>query len=457
MTEFANTAEGLYAACAANCPGVAARIVAALQAAETAPVNPTKAIAAAAKLGHIAVVQVLLPFAPGAESAKKRYVSTACMAALRAGQHEHVRAYYADAAPFYTYDELIDSKFTAKTLHTFIMDMLASTSSSGGGGGKVLVTARFLLRMTKHGLDAFTDNCAMLCRVIELGADTTYTETLLGYMVRGSARAGFHAKLRGFLAVARLNRVYHVDELYTRFIQEFSPAEHYTVAEALFQMPGMKEGVLDWFLAKCQPDGPVLSAINKKNAIHLVWNACKQSTTTTAALTVLFRNWCVTPSQTKYALMDALQYHGNPAVVAWLYAKYVDVDFQDDDHWALRFVTTRKNPELHRWLVSVRPEAYELVDEVAILRKVLLPFNHSDVLEVEADTECACCCDAMSDTALNCDHVFCRTCLETWYQSGKRSCPTCRGAIAGGRGVVTAKSKKRKLCVEAAEKRTQTM
>jgi hypothetical protein len=454
MTVFPSTTTGLFAACAANCEWSAAQILDNLQEQGIAPVNPVEQITDAASHGRPSIVHLLLPLSTGPEHVKRQFVSTACMAALRMASMEEICAYYDCCQDGYTYDLVVDSMFNARSLHKFIMTLLFSNAERA----KVLATVKFLLRMTKYSINIFRGNCALLCRAIALGADIAYTEFLLGRMAESSARATRDAKSDGFVAVAQLGNLDHVKAIYARFIQGFSLTDHYSLAVVLFQAT-VSECILEWYYEMCKQDGDALSAINYDNNWELMRDLCKAETTTIAAVRVVLKDHislAEIPECAEVVMTDALT-SGNPAVVRWLYEEYPGIDLEGKNYWALDAITSRGDPSFARWLVSVRPETYRLVDDKAELRPKGLPFDAAaSALEVNAEDECVCCCDATSNTALNCDHLFCRECLDTWYQSGKRSCPTCRATIVVGRSIVvaTAHSRKRKLCADAADKRS---
>jgi hypothetical protein len=46
--------------------------------------------------------------------------------------------------------------------------------------------------------------------------------------------------------------------------------------------------------------------------------------------------------------------------------------------------------------------------------------------------QCTICFDIINDVnkyTTNCNHSYCKTCLDTWFDRGEKSCPVCRGDI----------------------------
>ena len=43
---------------------------------------------------------------------------------------------------------------------------------------------------------------------------------------------------------------------------------------------------------------------------------------------------------------------------------------------------------------------------------------------------CSICFDEINNTVTDCNHSFCKGCIDTWFKKGKKECPICRRVIS---------------------------
>ena len=85
--------------------------------------------------------------------------------------------------------------------------------------------------------------------------------------------------------------------------------------------------------------------------------------------------------------------------------------------------------EVAQWIQSLNPNKYMIVIEnnKIIKYKIVKTLNKSNnILYMEQLEICPICSDTMCNLQTVCNHTFCESCIQTWLNSDKTTCPYCR-------------------------------
>ena len=116
-------------------------------------------------------------------------------------------------------------------------------------------------------------------------------------------------------------------------------------------------------------------------------------------------------------------------IVKWLFS-IKDIDLSKNRHRIFKTICKSGLVEIAIYLQSTRPDLYwiEVIDNSIInygFKKQLFFLKDKKVENVE---NCNICLDTISDTITECNHQFCKSCLNKWY-TNKETCPYCRDYI----------------------------
>ena len=86
------------------------------------------------------------------------------------------------------------------------------------------------------------------------------------------------------------------------------------------------------------------------------------------------------------------------------------------------------------WTVDTRKHSFRVLRRAPVQPASAAPTPPSPtVVNEQAEQEACCVCleaPAGADRIVTpCAHVFCRPCLGTWYNEGKKECPLCRRGL----------------------------
>ena len=123
---------------------------------------------------------------------------------------------------------------------------------------------------------------------------------------------------------------------------------------------------------------------------------------------------------------------GHLDIAQWLYQIKPTLDISVDNEYAFQYACEKGYLEIAQWIQSLNPSKYVIkVDNNKITYYIRHTINKSNtILHKEHLDICSICSESLCDIQTSCNHTFCESCIETWFNSNKdKTCPYCRNCL----------------------------
>ena len=122
--------------------------------------------------------------------------------------------------------------------------------------------------------------------------------------------------------------------------------------------------------------------------------------------------------------------NGHLEVAQWLYQIKPSLDISADNEYAFRCACCNGHLEVAQWIQSLNPNKYviEVDNNNNITYYIRHTINKSNtILHKEQLDICSICSESLCDIQTYCNHTFCESCIQTWFNSNQdKTCPYCR-------------------------------
>jgi ankyrin repeat protein len=117
--------------------------------------------------------------------------------------------------------------------------------------------------------------------------------------------------------------------------------------------------------------------------------------------------------------------NGYIKIAKYLLKNKPDIDLSVNDDFAFRNVCLNNNKQLALWLSKKNPNKYKIINNCN--NKINFQIIYEYTVKNNIPKEICCLCfDNETDIMLNCNHKFCKKCIEEWLYNNQKTCPCCR-------------------------------
>jgi hypothetical protein len=136
----------------------------------------------------------------------------------------------------------------------------------------------------------------------------------------------------------------------------------------------------------------------------------------------------------------AFQYacaNGHLLVAQWLYQVKPTLDISAYNEYAFKMACDNGYLLVAQFIQSLNPNKYIIVyvennNQIQIKYKIVKTLNKSNtILYMDQLENCPICNDSLCNLQTSCNHTFCESCIQTWFNSNNNNtCPYCRASLA---------------------------
>jgi hypothetical protein len=127
--------------------------------------------------------------------------------------------------------------------------------------------------------------------------------------------------------------------------------------------------------------------------------------------------------------------NGHLKLTQWLYQVKPSLDISAKNEYAFRRACVNGHLDVAQWIQSLNPNKYVIkVDNnkniTYYIRHTINKSNTILILHKEQLDICSICSESLCDIQTSCNHTFCESCIQTWFNSNKdKTCPYCRACL----------------------------
>ena len=127
-------------------------------------------------------------------------------------------------------------------------------------------------------------------------------------------------------------------------------------------------------------------------------------------------------------------YNGHLEVAQWLYEIKSTLNISAKNEEAFCLACRNDHFKVAQWIQSLNPIKYMIVlnlnnNKIIYYNIHINIINKSNTILHKKQIEiCPICCDTVCNIQSSCNHTFCESCIQTWFDKNK-TCPYCRACL----------------------------
>ena len=127
-------------------------------------------------------------------------------------------------------------------------------------------------------------------------------------------------------------------------------------------------------------------------------------------------------------------YNGYLQLAQWLYQIKLTLNISANTEEAFRLACLDGHLDVAQWIQSLNLNKYIIlhVENKKIKYRIIQTLNKSNtVLYKDQVDNCPICSETVCDIQTSCNHTFCESCIQTWFNSNQgQTCPYCRTCLS---------------------------
>jgi hypothetical protein len=113
-------------------------------------------------------------------------------------------------------------------------------------------------------------------------------------------------------------------------------------------------------------------------------------------------------------------YHGHLRLARWLYRIKPSINISANDEWAFQMACYKGHLRVAQWIRSLN--SIHNNNNKINKSKTIMYKDQIDICSICSETEC--------NLQTSCNHTFCESCIQTWFNSKQdKICPCCRSCL----------------------------